>query len=143
MHDHIIPNRPRQRATVLDWELIVTLTGHLHIRGKVRDHPKVMDGPAFTTRILSIEKEDGRIYCITLNTRYEMREASATFEREHPGFLERLPAGHVPDYFDLLLTRADTSSQSVLSSAAAGRNIGFRKKIIRHGRAQRLGRHPF
>ena len=102
-----------------------------------------MDGPVVTTRILSIEKEDGRIYCITLNTRYEMREASATFEREHPGFLERLPAGPVPDYFDLLLLRTDTSSPSVLSPVAAGRNIGFRKKIIPHGRTQHLGRHPF
>ena len=92
------------RTTVSGWGLWVSTSGHLHIIGMVRNHPRLPDGPVDTTRILSIEKQEGRTIAVTRNTRYELLDPHPDFDRLYPRFKERIWPGPVPGYMDLLLS---------------------------------------
>ena len=92
------------RTTVSEWGLIVSNTGHLHIVGHVCNHHRLRDGPVYSTRILSFEKQNGRVIAVTLNTRYELLDPDPEFDELYPDFKERVAPGPVLGYFDLLLS---------------------------------------
>ena len=92
-------------ATVDNWLLIITGTGHLRIEGLVHGHHRLPDGPKVTSRIVAFEKRDDRLVAVTLNTRYELLKPHPLFAALVPCFKERIHEGPVPGYYDMLLER--------------------------------------
>ena len=91
-------------TSVSNWGLLVSNTGHLHIVGLVFNHRRLNDGPVHTTRILAFEKEKGKVFALTRNTRYELLEPDPEFDKIYPNLKEHVSAGPVPGYFDFLLS---------------------------------------